>query len=92
MSTKVQKVMVQPITVIFKHFQSKQRVTIWLFDSQSMRLEGTIIGFDEFMNIVLDDAQEVHYKKGTRQETHRRVIGRAMLRGENITVIEAVQA
>lgn len=29
-----------------------------------MRLEGTIIGFDEFMNVTLDDASEVYVKSG----------------------------
>lgn len=33
-----------------------------------MRIEGRIIGFDEFMNIVLDDAEEISIKKQTRKE------------------------
>ncbi|KAI8325867.1 small nuclear ribonucleoprotein [Martensiomyces pterosporus] len=82
MSTRVQKVMVKPINVIFKFLQSKERVQIWLFDQKSMRLEGRILGFDEFMNVVLDDAEEVHIKKETRKP-----LGRIMLKGDNITLI-----
>ncbi|KAI9159527.1 hypothetical protein H9P43_008867 [Blastocladiella emersonii ATCC 22665] len=90
MSTKVQKVMVQPITVIFKHFQAKQRVAVWLFDNDWMRLEGIIAGFDEFMNLVMDDAEEVHYKKNTRTVVRRKKLGRTLLKGDCISLIQAV--
>ena len=33
-----------------------------------MKMEGHIVGFDEFMNIVLDDAEEVHLKTNTRKQ------------------------
>ncbi|MBN3274388.1 RUXE protein, partial [Polyodon spathula] len=32
-----------------------------------MRIEGCIIGFDEYMNLVLDDAEEVHMKTKARK-------------------------
>ncbi|KAJ1885666.1 hypothetical protein LPJ81_006855 [Coemansia sp. IMI 209127] len=82
MSTRVQKVMVNPINVIFKLLQSKTRVQVWLFDQKSLRLEGQILGFDEFMNVVLGDTEEIHVKKGTRMP-----LGRIMLKGDNITLI-----
>ncbi|CDS07713.1 Putative Small nuclear ribonucleoprotein E [Lichtheimia ramosa] len=85
MSSKVQKIMVQPINLIFRYLQNKTRVQIWLFDKADMRIEGQIIGFDEFMNLVLDQAQEVTTKEGGT----RRNIGRIMLRGDNITLIQA---
>ena len=47
-----------------------------------MRIEGKILGFDEFMNVVLDEADEVKLKAGTR-----RSVGRIMLKGDNISVI-----
>ncbi|SAL95811.1 hypothetical protein [Absidia glauca] len=78
MSSKVQKIMVQPI---------KSRVQIWLFEKSDMRIEGQIIGFDEFMNLVLDQAEEVLTKEKTR-----RPVGRIMLRGDNITLIQAVNS
>ncbi|KAI9019460.1 small nuclear ribonucleoprotein-like protein E [Phycomyces nitens] len=85
MSTKVQKIMVQPINLIFRYLQNKSRVQIWLFDKSDMRIEGQIIGFDEFMNLVLDDAEEVMTKEKTR-----RAVGRVMLKGDNITLIQSV--
>jgi len=81
---KVQKVMTQPINVIFRFFQSKARVQIWLFDQTDTRIEGVIMGFDEYMNLVMDNAEEVNKKKGTRKE-----IGRILLKGDNISVLMA---
>uniref|UniRef100_A0A673W709 Small nuclear ribonucleoprotein E n=1 Tax=Salmo trutta TaxID=8032 RepID=A0A673W709_SALTR len=55
---KVQKVMVQPI---------RSRIQVWLYEQVNMRIEGCIIGFDEYMNLVLDDAEEVHMKTKNRK-------------------------
>ena len=49
------------------------------------RLEGRIAGFDEFMNIVLDDAVEVDVKKKTKVS-----IGRILLKGDNITLLRPI--
>ncbi|PAV22217.1 Sm-like ribonucleo [Pyrrhoderma noxium] len=84
MSGRPQKVLAQPINVIFKHLQQKTRVSIWLYDNNEMRIEGRIIGFDEFMNIVMDDASEVYLKEAKPS----REIGRILLKGDNITLIQ----
>jgi small nuclear ribonucleoprotein E len=68
--------------MIFKFFQTKSRVEVWLHDDNDMRIEGQIIGFDEFMNTVLDDAVEVNVKKNTR-----RPIGKLVLKGDSIALI-----
>ncbi|GAA6030985.1 hypothetical protein JCM8097_008969 [Rhodosporidiobolus ruineniae] len=86
MSSK--RVMVQPINVIFKHLQSGSRVQVWLFDNVEQRLEGKILGFDEFMNVVLDNAEEVWVKDTkSRKAGDRQTLGRLLLKGENITAI-----
>ncbi|KAG0466948.1 hypothetical protein HPP92_018528 [Vanilla planifolia] len=66
-TTKVQRIMTQPINLIFRFLQSKARIQIWLFEQKDLRIEGRIIGFDEYMNLVLDDADEVNIKKNTRK-------------------------
>ncbi|POM82351.1 LSM domain protein [Cryptosporidium meleagridis] len=81
---KTQKMMLQPINQIFHLFTSKQRVQIWLYDHKNLVLEGVIQGFDEYMNIVLDQASEVYTKKEVRRETS---VGQLLLRGENISLI-----
>ena len=74
--------MTLPINLIFRYLQSGTRVIVWLFDKSDLRIEGKILGFDEYMNIVLDDAEELRVKAGTR-----RTIGRIMLKGDNISVL-----
>ncbi|KAI8923297.1 hypothetical protein BC831DRAFT_471940 [Entophlyctis helioformis] len=82
MSTKVQRSMVQPINLIFRMLQQRSRVQIWLYEQTDIRIEGQIIGFDEFMNLVVDDAEEVSAKKQTRKS-----LGRILLKGDNITLL-----
>lgn len=82
---KVQKVMVQPINLIFRYLQNRSRIQIWLYEQVNMRIEGLIIGFDEYMNLVLDEAEEVHMKTKTRK-----TLGRILLKGDNITLLVQV--
>lgn len=82
---KVQKVMVQPINLIFRYLQNRSRVQVWLYENVNLRIEGHIVGFDEYMNLVLDDAEEYYTKT-----KNRRQLGRIMLKGDNITLIQNV--
>ncbi|KAE8213584.1 hypothetical protein CF319_g521 [Tilletia indica] len=84
MSSRQQRVMVQPINIIFKYLQAQTRVCLWLYDNVDFRIEGKISGFDEFMNVVLSEAEEVWAK----QDTPRRDLGRIMLKGDTITMIQ----
>lgn len=79
--------MVPPINVMFKFLQHQHRVQIWLFEQVDSRLEGTIRGFDEFMNVVVDDAVEINSKKDTK-----RSLGRILLKGDNITQVSTLEA
>jgi len=84
--TKVQKVMVQPINLIFRYLQNRSRIQVWLYEQTTTRIEGYIIGFDEYMNLVLDDAEEILLKKNQRKK-----IGRILLKGDNISLIQQIQ-
>ncbi|KAF5336893.1 hypothetical protein D9611_003421 [Ephemerocybe angulata] len=86
MSGRQQRVMVQPINIIFKNLQTKAKVVIWLYDNVEMRIEGRIIGFDEFMNLVIDEAVEVFVKEAKP----KRELGRILLKGDNITLIQQI--
>ncbi len=59
-----------------------QRVTLVLKDSR--RLSGRLLGVDEHMNVVLDEAEE-----STSEVT--RHLGRVVLRGSNVVVLNAPQ-
>eukprot|EP00326_Haptolina_ericina_P014620 CAMPEP_0181195654 /NCGR_PEP_ID=MMETSP1096-20121128/15009_1 /TAXON_ID=156174 ORGANISM="Chrysochromulina ericina, Strain CCMP281" /NCGR_SAMPLE_ID=MMETSP1096 /ASSEMBLY_ACC=CAM_ASM_000453 /LENGTH=79 /DNA_ID=CAMNT_0023285285 /DNA_START=79 /DNA_END=318 /DNA_ORIENTATION=- len=74
--------MTQPINLIFRFLQNKTRVQIWLYENTDLRMEGRIIGFDEYMNVVLDDAEELSIKKKSRK-----ALGRILLKGDNITLM-----
>nr|XP_058913564.1 small nuclear ribonucleoprotein E-like [Kogia breviceps] len=82
---EVQKVMVQPINLIFRYLQNRSRIQVWLYEQVNMRIEGCIIGFDEYMNLVLDDAEEIHSTTKSRKQ-----LGRIMLKGDNITLLQSV--
>eukprot|EP00450_Noctiluca_scintillans_P022951 CAMPEP_0194523878 /NCGR_PEP_ID=MMETSP0253-20130528/58898_1 /TAXON_ID=2966 /ORGANISM="Noctiluca scintillans" /LENGTH=90 /DNA_ID=CAMNT_0039368455 /DNA_START=92 /DNA_END=364 /DNA_ORIENTATION=- len=79
---KLQKIMTLPINQIFRYLQQRSRVQIWLRDFDDLRIEGRILGFDEYMNLVVDDAEELLVRKKTR-----RAIGRILLKGENICLM-----
>ena len=80
---KMQKPMLQPINQIFRLLQDKTRVQIWLYGNLPLRIEGIIRGFDEFMNLVLDDAEEVNTRTGART----RLNSTLLLRGDTIALI-----
>ncbi|KHJ76668.1 hypothetical protein OESDEN_23712 [Oesophagostomum dentatum] len=46
---KVQKVMVQPINLIFRYLQNRTRIQIWLYEDVTHRIEGYIIGRFELL-------------------------------------------
>lgn len=83
---RIKKVMTLPINVIFSHLQKKTRVRLWIYEDARMQIEGQIIGFDEYMNMVLDDAVEIDSKKNSRQE-----VGRILLKGDSITLLQEAQ-
>ena len=60
---------------------------MWLYENTDLRIEGKIIGFDEYMNLVLDEAEELSIKKKTRK-----ALGRILLKGDNITLMMSVQS
>ncbi|KAF2489345.1 LSM-domain-containing protein [Lophium mytilinum] len=81
------KVLLPPINFIFKLLQSRQPVSIWLYEQLGIRVEGKIRGFDEFMNLVIDDAIEVKQATKTEAES-RRPLGQILLKGDNVSLIQ----
>jgi small nuclear ribonucleoprotein E len=86
-----QKVLLPPINFIFKLLQARATVSVWLFENLKMRIEGKLRGFDEFMNLVIDDAVEVHFKTKDNPEEKRRHLGQILLKGDNIALIQGLQ-
>mmetsp|Transcript_24277 Transcript_24277/g.82979 ORF Transcript_24277/g.82979 Transcript_24277/m.82979 type:complete len:99 (-) Transcript_24277:301-597(-) len=86
MAAKVQRMMTQPINLIFRFLQSRTRIQVWLYENADMRIEGKIIGFDEYMNLVLDGAEEVYMKQKRRVD-----LGRILLKGDTIAMLVPVK-
>ncbi|XP_040480017.1 small nuclear ribonucleoprotein E-like [Ursus maritimus] len=68
---KVQKVMVRPINLIFRYLQNSSRIQVWLYEQVNIQTEGHIIGLDEYLNFVLDNAEEIHSKTKSRKQLQR---------------------
>lgn len=68
--------MTLPLNVLEKSLNKK--ISLLLKDNR--QLEGKLIGFDEYMNMVLEDTEE------TAQENKRR-LGLVILRGNNVVAI-----
>ena len=76
---------------------------IWLYGNTSIRIQGTIIGFDEYMNLVLDNAEEIKQvcvvqsfkpsADGELQDSskERTELGRIMLKGDSISVLQTAE-
>lgn len=79
------KISVPPINQIYKQLVAGEKCEFWLMDKPQMKIEGRIKGFDEFMNVVLEDAEEV------LKNTTRTPLGRILLKGDNICLIRNLQ-
>lgn len=86
--------MIQPVALLFKLWQKAARIEVLLFENTDMTIEGTLIGFDEFMNLVLVDAQEVYAKPKAHiaGDGRSRRLGRMLLKGDNITLVKEASA
>jgi len=74
--------MVMPLNVLEKSLNKK--VSLLLKDSRI--LEGKLVGYDEYMNMVLEDTEETRIDQETKDEQVRR-IGTVVLRGNNVVTI-----
>lgn len=59
-----------------------KRIELLLKDRR--RLKATLTGFDDYMNMVLEDTEEIH-------NDERRRLGMVILRGNNVVSITPIQ-
>ncbi|KAF5545835.1 hypothetical protein H9Q69_014152 [Fusarium xylarioides] len=84
------RLMLPPIKYIFELLREHATVSIWLYEQLSIRIEGKIRGFDEFMNLVIDEAVEVKQVTKTNEKETRRPLGQIMLKGDNVSLIQNI--
>ncbi|KAK4536184.1 hypothetical protein CDCA_CDCA07G2209 [Cyanidium caldarium] len=75
-----------PVHLLYSLLQSGARVEVWLYENRKSKLQGRLLGFDAYMNLVLDDAAEVHTGLPARPPTP---LGRLLLKGENVVLVRA---
>lgn len=80
-----QRVAIPPINHIFKCLQQLAVVTVALYEQPDVSIRGTIRGFDEFMNVVLEDAVEIRHDHNDAET----VLGRMLLKGDNISIVSS---
>jgi small nuclear ribonucleoprotein E len=71
----------QPINLLFRFFQNKNYVSVIFQNNKYSRIIGKISGFDEFMNIVIDNASEINLKG------KKNFLGCILIKGDCIAVI-----
>ena len=64
---KILRMITRPINYLFDLYQAKTKIQIWIFDNKDILFEGKILGFDEYMNMVLDECEEVNDKKKNKK-------------------------
>nr|CCC48428.1 small nuclear ribonucleoprotein Sm-E [Trypanosoma vivax Y486] len=79
------KQMIKPTNVVHRYMKEGQRVCVWLVHDTKMKIEGVLLGYDEFMNVVLGDAAEVIQKTGETVQ-----VGKILLRSDNVGLIHPI--
>ncbi len=82
-----QRQVLKPLNVVHQMKEDGQRVSIWLLHDNHIRFDGLIAGFDEFMNVVLEDAHEFNTKTQSRAP-----LGRIMLKGDSVGLMHVAPA
>ena len=79
------KALEPPPHVLFGYIKEGRRVKVHMNQNAKMFIEGVIIGFDEFMNLVLEDACELYTNSDTKVP-----LGKVLLRGDTIGMVHPV--
>lgn len=78
-----------PLTKLAKFIGNKQAVRIELSDSQkfnSYYLRGILVGIDEYMNVIIEDAFQVAKDTNGKEEQ----LGKVLLKGDNILLVKDI--
>ena len=65
--TDTRRAMEPPLRVFVGYCKSNARVIVHLNDNAKMLIEGNLLGFDEFMNLILSFLWYIQYLKRTHQ-------------------------
>ncbi|EAY05215.1 Sm protein [Trichomonas vaginalis G3] len=74
-----------PLKIYVSYLKERARLRVHLNDNSKMYMEGNLLGFDEYMNLVLGDSYEVYPKENTRVP-----LGTSLLRGECVGMVHPI--
>ena len=74
-----------PLHILLGYVKEGSRIRILINQNSKMYYEGTFVGFDEFMNLVLNDTFEIYIKDNSKLS-----LGTLMLRGDTISIIHQI--
>jgi len=75
------KMNTNPINLLFRFFQNKNDVVVSLQNNIFNKIYGQILGFDEFMNLVVGNAFEI------KKNGQKIFLGNLLIKGDCIAII-----
>ena len=54
------------IDYLYQYMERGTKIEIWIKNNKDKKIQGIIRGFDEWMNLVLDQSIEINSKKNTQ--------------------------
>ncbi|GMM53353.1 mRNA splicing protein [Starmerella bacillaris] len=76
---------VPPINVLFLFMEKRAKVKVLLAEEPKSSVSGILTGFDEYMNLVLSEAEQIDHKTG-----EVRKLGSMLLKGDCVSMISHV--
>ena len=77
-----------PLSVIFKTFlQEQKKCQIMLNQPKNVRIEGNLIGLDEFLTVIIKNAIEFNINDTSAEP---KKLGTILLKGDNIVAIQSM--
>lgn len=81
---------VVPVQQLAELVRRRARVEVWLYENTRYSLQGTLRGFDEYLNLVLEDTTELWSASATRK-AQITALGTVLLKGENVVLLRALE-
>jgi small nuclear ribonucleoprotein E len=72
----------KPVETFANLATNRQEVRIFLYERPNVVMDATLLGFDEFMNVVLENAVEINTKTDTKT-----LLGNFMLKSDCIALV-----
>jgi small nuclear ribonucleoprotein E len=83
----MQQTIRKPLNAVFDFLKDKSRVEVWLQHDNHTRIEGVLVGYDEFFNIILEDAVEHNTRRPNEPGFP---LGKLILKGDTVGLVHRI--